>query len=330
MTESIIHAIMPHYAFRIYEWQWQDGGHCRLKTDSGPKRLCLEADYDAVRVRSELLRQLAAEGFRLTPRPILTVHGDTAVLHRGTVCTVCDDLVVTTLTESPTDLTAAARNLNEAHRALRSVAFQSHLVASDRRPLTTLSTRLRQARQTLQEATLIHDGSPFARAYEPMARYTLERAARAESALLLAGLGEREADEHVAQWTLGGYDLGMLGWTRSGNIATLDWDRVALGDPEWDLFSFCRSLYERGAAQALPLVLDGYAHVGEQARERERRAHRLVGFVGFPFAIARAARQFLDSSERQSERHVRTLQACYRRDFPSGSPPRGATDSKLG
>lgn len=330
MTESIIHAIMPHYAFRIYEWQWQDGAHCRLKTDSGPKRLCLEADSEVVRARSELLSRLAAERFRLTPRPILTVHGDTAVWIQGKVCTVCDDLIVATLTESPPDLTAAAQNLNEAHQALRSVAIHPRLVASDRSRPTTLSSRLRQARRTLHEATLIHDGSAFVRAYESLARHALERAARAESTLLQAGLEEREGDGQLLQWTLGGYDLEMLGWTQSGKIATLDWSRVTLGDPEWDLFSFCRSLYERGAAHALPLVLDGYAHVGEQVQERERRARRVVGFVGFPFAIARAARQFLDSDERQSERHVRTLKACYRHDFPSGSPPRRATDSNLG
>lgn len=315
MDESIVHAVVSQYPFRVYEWRWLAADYCRLETDVGRKMLRLEEDATNTAWRGALLDELAAQRFRRTPRLLRTLYGDSLVTVRDLACTVTDDLAHRAVGREETELTAAMENLAQLHNALSSLADVPHLQPQGRHTVPSLIQRMEEAKRILQQAAAQEDNTPFARALHPQARTLLARAARAEATLREAGGLWREQRHDNRHLTLGGYHLGMVAWTDLEHLATIDFDHVVWGDPEWDLYAFGRALYEQGEARLLPQLVAVYE--GARLQSDADRLERLIGFVGFPFAVARVAARYLQSKDRFAERFADELSRACQLDFPT-------------
>jgi len=277
--------------------------------------LRLDRDVEVVTRRGELLDALALERVRRTPRYIRTVYADRYVRVHDEVCTVADDLAYRAVGDSEMERNAAAAHLAELHCALRRVSESPAWQSRTGIATSSLEERLVAARSLLQESMLTAEDTPFVRLYRPYMRSILERAARSLETLRAAGLSERAASAKTAQWTLGGFHLGMIAWTDLEKLATTDFDQVSWGDPEWDLFAFGRTLYEQGKAYALSDVTEIYLRQMDNAT-LAGLPERMVGYIGFPIATAQVARAYLQSDKRTDDSHADALQHALAKDFP--------------
>ncbi|MCY0875072.1 MAG: hypothetical protein OWT28_02170 [Firmicutes bacterium] len=313
MDESIVHAVISQYPFRVYEWRWLASDYCRLETDAGRKMLRIERDATAVVWRGELLDALAAQRFRRTPRLLRTVYGDSVVTVRDVACTVTDDWAYRSVSHEAAELVVATENLGDLHAAMNRLARVSHLQPQGRQGTPSLIQRLQEAKQILQATAARSEETPFGQVFRAHARDVLLRAARAETTFREAGGLARDQQRDCRHLTLGGYHPGMVAWTDLGHLATIDFDHVIWGDPEWDLYAFGRWLYEQGEVQSLTDLVQRYEQrLGSADPDR---LQRLVGFVGFPFAIARVAAEYVNSKDKADPAHVQALTRAFERDF---------------
>lgn len=290
--ESILHAVIPHYPMRVHDWQWIRPDACLLHTNYGQKLMRVERDQVQVQVRGQVLDALAIRGIRRTPRHIRTIYGDSFMSVDGYICTVSDHLRFQEV-EVPKYLREVTENLAHVHSALSDIAVRPVSVPV----LPHVSNMLENGINQLERVEVICKNertTPFSVLLLSNLSAVRERAHRNYALAKAAGIDDQvrtKADRMI----LVHYDASSVAFTDLGRMATLGFDEVSIGDPEMDVMSLCRSLYEHGLSEEIPHVLEHYRKARVTDAEFEKR---VISVVGYPFSVIDVANSYMHSERR--------------------------------
>ncbi|PWI58845.1 phosphotransferase [Sulfoacidibacillus thermotolerans] len=287
--ESILHAVIPHYPMRVYDWKWTTPNSCLLITTYGHKLLRVDHNSARAVLRGQVLDALAQRGVRRVPRHIRTIYGDSEVRLDGYICTVSDQLRDRDI-ELPKDALAAIYNLSVLHEALHDCTSEAHTAPKHTHVSEVMIHGLNVLAQ-IEETCRREPLTPFAHLLIPNLSAVRERAHRNFHYAKAAGLLER-ATQLSPQLILGRYEPQSVAFTDLGRLATIDFDEIGMGDWEMDVMSFCRSLYVRGFSKEIERVLLEY---GKHRSTDADWQQRIVSVTSFPFYVIRIAQHYLAS-----------------------------------